>query len=173
MKIILSCALPVVAFFLSVASASASEKVQVQASPDFRVAVVSADKPDAERRAVQDAMGASLAASLSRQCNGKVNVKMVPSEVYRSVTDLSAGNFDAILFIGETLPSAYRKAEFATSRAVSDIGVPIQVFHMVVRSDDPSLTKMASAAFESAMISPRFVEVLTHAASMKVSANSR
>jgi len=173
MKTLLSYALPVLAVLLSVASASASEKVKVQASPDFRIAVVAAEKPDADRRAVQDAMGASLAASLSHQCKGKVNVRMIDTDLARSVTDLSAGSFDAVLYIGETLPAALRKPEFASSRAVSEIGVPIQVFHLVVRSDDPSLTKMASAAFESAMISPRFLEVLTHAASMKVSANSR
>jgi len=161
------------AFFLSVALSNASEKVHVQASPDYRVAVVSADKPDAERRAVQDAMGSSLATSLSRQCNGKVNVRMVPCDVTRSLAELSTGDFDAILFIGETLPAVYRKPEFATSRAVSEIGVPIQIFHLVVRSDDPSLTKMASTAFENAMVSPLFLQVLTHAASMKVSANTR
>ena len=173
MKTLLSYALPVLAVLLSVASASASEKVQVQASPDFRVAVVATEKPDADRRAVQDAMGASLAASLSRQCNGKVNVKMVDTDLNRGLTELSSGSFDAVLYIGETLPTAFHKPEFATSRAVSEIGVPIQIFHLVVRSEDPLLTKMASSAFESAMVSPRFLEVLTHAASMKVSANTR
>jgi hypothetical protein len=173
MKNLISYALPVVAFLLAVAPASASEKVQVQASPDFRVAVVATEKPDAVRRAVQDAMGASLAASLSRQCNGKVNVRMIDTDVSRGVTELSSGSFDAVFYIGETLPTALRKPEFTATRAVSEIGVPIQIFHLVVRSEDPSLTKMASSAFESAMVSPRFLEVLTHASSMKVSANTR
>src|SRR4051812_27967536 len=80
MKKLISYALPVVALFLAVAPASASDKVQIQASPDFRVAIVATEKPDAHRRAVQDAMAASLAASLSRQCNGNVNVKMIVTD---------------------------------------------------------------------------------------------
>jgi hypothetical protein len=145
-----------------------SSEVDVQASSDLRVAVVDGTQPSAERSALHDAFAASLSASMSKHCGGKVNVDITEVDAFRIAFDLKAGMYDAVFVIGNNVPPALRKGDFEVLRAVSDFGAPGKVFHMVIPSEDPSLQHMVAASFPDALASPKFQEAVTHAVAIKL-----
>lgn len=154
---------------IGVASASAFETVSVKASSDFQLLVIHAGKTGVDDKTVIDTFGTSLSSGLGRQFGAPMKVKVVATQdIAAAANKLEIGACDAALIIGDELPLAFRKAEFAVTRQLSTVGVPAKTFHFVVRAEDPALRKHATAAFGDAMAAPRFQEVLARALAFKV-----
>ena len=159
--------------FLGVVIANASESVRVQSSPSLRVLVVDATKAGATRSLVHETFSASLSTSLQRQCGGPVGVRLIEqASSDRVAAELKAGNYDAALIFEETLPADLRTADFSSTQAVSQMGVPVRVFHLVVRNDDPSLSAMLTTAFADTLKATGFQEALGRSTAMRVVASN-
>lgn len=154
------------------AADSAPENVKVQASSDLRVAVLDLSRPGPDRAAVHKAFAASLGQSMSKQCGGPVGVKVTEVDSMRLVVDLTSGAYDAAFIIGDTLPVALRKGNFEVIRAVSEVGSPARVFHMVVPTEDPGLQKMIVAAVPEVLSSPKFQEAVSRSVAIRVNADA-
>lgn len=159
--------------FLGVVIANASDSVRVQSSTHLRVLVVDSTKAGTTRSLVHETFATSLSASLQRQCGGPVGVRIVDqASSDRVAADLSAGVYDAALVFEETLPAALRSSEFSSTEAVSQMGVPVRVFHLVVRKDDPSLATMLTSAFKDTLKVASFQEALGRSTAMRVVASN-
>ncbi len=163
----------IASLFLSVAIANASDSVRVHSSPHLRVLVVDGTKAGATRSKVHESFATSLSASLQRQCGGPVGVRVVDqSSDERAAADLSAGVYDAVLVFEENLPADLRTADFSSTQAVSQVGVPVRVFHLVVRNDDPSLSTMLTSAFADTVKAASFQDALGRSTAMRVVASN-
>jgi hypothetical protein len=164
--------LMILSLFVGVASASASDSVRVKSSRNLRVVVLDASKPDATRTMVHEAFSASLAASIQKQ-GAPLAVKLTEGTDAGTVAaELKAGNYDAALVFETTVPAALNAPGFAATRGVSQIGVPVRVFHLVVRNDDAGLVKMLNAAFGETIKATRFQEALSRSAAIRVVASN-
>lgn len=158
---------------VSVAAAdSASEDVKVQASSDLRVAVVDTTRPSPDRAGVHDAFASVFGASMSKRCGGPVTVKVTEVDAFRLAFELKAGMYDAAFVIGDNVPQVLRNGNFNIMRAVSEVGSPARVFHMIVPTEDPSLEKMISASFPETLSSPKFQEAVSRAVAIHVNADA-
>ncbi len=175
MKTNLRLGLSLVSLFVGVASASASsESVRVESSSHLRVLGIDASKRDAARASVHETFAASLAASLQRQLGGApIGVRLIEqTDTSRAAADLSAGSYDAALVFDATLSPELRNPSFSVTRGVSQVGVPVRIFHLVVNKDDPSLVTMLTAAFGETVKAPRFQEALSRSVAVKVVASN-
>lgn len=154
------------------AADSASDNVKVQASSDLRVAVLDTSRPGTDRASVHEAFAATLGATMSKQCGGPVNVKITEVDAFRLSFDLKAGVYDAAFVIGDSVPPILRKGNFEILRAVSEVGIPARVFHLIVPTDDPGLQKMISASFPEALASAKFQEAVSRAVAVRVNADA-
>jgi hypothetical protein len=173
MKTNLRLALCFVSFLVGAGAANAADSVRVQASTHLRVAVVDASKRDATRSSVHEAFAASLSASLQRQLGGPVGVRMIEqADITKAAADLDAGACDAALVFEATLPIEMRTAGFSVMRGVSEVGVPVRIFHLVVNKGDPSLVNLLTSAFNDTLKAARFQEALTRSVAIKVVASN-
>jgi hypothetical protein len=156
---------------VGVATASALESVKVQATSDFRLAVINTTQSATEDAALYQTFAVALAAQLDNQFGSPMKVKVVTtSDAQLTADKVLTGAFDAALVISDELPSAMSTPEFAVARACSGVGIQVKVFHFVVRSEDAALKSKATAAFAEAVAAPRFQEALNRAAAFKVTA---
>jgi hypothetical protein len=173
MKTHFGFALSLVSLFVGVASANASESVRVQSSRNLRVVVIDASKPGATRSSVHENFAASLAASLQRQGGTPLPVKLTEeTDTEKATADLSAGVYDAALIFENSLPAAIHAPDFAVRRGFSEVGVPVRVFHLVVRNDDAAMVAMLTSAFGETVKAPRFQEALSRSAAIRVVASN-
>ena len=173
MKNHFSFALSLVSLFVGVAAAGAADSVRVQSSRNLRVVVIDASKPGATRASVHESFAASLAASLQRQGGATLPVKLTEeADLSKAAADLTAGAYDAALVFENGLPSAFSSPDFAVSRGVANVGVPVRVFHLVVRKNDASLVAMLTAAFGETVKAPRFQEALSRSVAIRVVASN-
>lgn len=149
---------------------TASEQVSVAASRNFelRVAVIELGRHDISSPTLNDAFATAMSTSMSGVYGSNVPVKVVPATLPQVAMELSMGSHDAVLVIGNELPSAFRKSEFTSTRVVPEIGVPARTFHLVVRNDDADFKKAVSSAFESAIVAPHFQECFTKSVAIRV-----
>jgi hypothetical protein len=165
--------LMIASLFLGVAMANASDSVHVSSSTHLRVLVVDATKPGATRSLVHETFATGISASLQRQCGGPVGVRIVDqTSSDRAAADLSAGAYDAALIFEDTLPADLRTSDFSSTQAVSQVGVPARVFHLVVRNDDPALSTMLTAAFNETLKASSFQDALGRSTALHVVANN-
>jgi hypothetical protein len=156
---------------LNVMAADDASELKVSASSDLRIAIVDGTRAGTERDTVHEAFANSLAISMSKQCGGAVNVKLTDVEVFRVGFELKAGMYDAAFIVGN-VPAILKKGDYEIIRAMSDVGSPARVFHMVVPADDANLKKMLSASFGEALASTKFQEALSRAVAVKINADA-
>jgi hypothetical protein len=162
MKTILCLSVSLIGLLASVAVASAVDQnaTRVTTSRSLRVACVFNSGEAASWRVIQQAFAASMSANLGVPAGTAMPVKMIASRASRAADDLVEGKCDAVLVMSERLPSELLGDKFASVRAVSRVGIPVRVFHLVVLSVDPASTAALSSAFESATSSAVFQEVV-------------
>jgi hypothetical protein len=149
------------------------ESVRVQASRNLRVMVVDASKPSEARTAVHEAFASTLAASLFTQSGISLPVKLSEeTDANKVAADLAEGVYDAAIIFENNLPSSLRTPEFSTTRGVSEMGVPVRVFHFVLRSEDPSMVMTVNSAFAQTVKNTRFQQSLARTAEIRVVAST-
>lgn len=147
-----------------------SSEVSVEASADLRVAVLDM-APGTDKEALHEAFAKSFAATMGKQCGGKVNVKLTEADPFRIGFELKNGMYDAVLVVGSNLPSALRLGDFEVLRAVSEVGVPAKVFQMVIPGEDPGLQRMIAASFPDALANTKFKSAVSEAVAIKINAD--
>lgn len=170
----ISFGLVFLSLFLGVATASASDSVRVKSSSRFlRVVVIDATKADAARASVHEAFATSLAASMQRQ-GVPFGVKLAEeTDAAKAAADLTAGAYDAALVFENIVPAALSTADFSSTRGISQVGVPVRVFHLVVRKNDAGLASALNAAFNDTVKAVRFQEALSRSTAIRVVASNR
>ena len=169
MKTNIGLALLVLSFSAGHAAPSATESVLVQSSRSLRVVVVDASKPGVARTSVHENFAASLAASLNGTGEAPLPVKLTEeSDAGKAAADLSGGVYDAAIIFENTLPGSLRGPEFSVTRGVSEVGVPVRVFHLVLRNEDPAMVATLKNAFAATVKAPRFQEALSRTAAIRV-----
>jgi hypothetical protein len=157
---------------LSVRADNASDKssadASVQASSDFRVAILDNSHPSLERTAMHEAFAASLAKAMTKQCGGTVNVKVSEVDAFTLAFDMKSGSYDAAFIVGNNVPPELRRGDFEILRATSDVGGPARRFYMVVPTNDASMERAVSASFPDALASDKFQESVVHAVAIHV-----
>jgi hypothetical protein len=172
MKNILQPALFVMSLVAGTLSARASEAVSVQASRDLRVAIFDEAKLSPVRLSLHEAFARSLGEGMGKQCGAPVGVRAIAMDANRAANELGNGVYDVALVISSELPAAFNRTDYAVTRVTSEIGVPVCVFQLVVRKDDPGLKKMVTAAFQEAVNAPGFQSALSRAIAVRVVADS-
>jgi hypothetical protein len=159
--------------FVGVASASAADSVRVKSSGRFlRVVVIDATKPDASRVSVHETFASSLAASMQRQ-GVPFGVKLSEdTDAAKVAADLTAGAYDAALVFENIVPAALSTPNFVASRGISQVGVPVRIFHLVVRNNDAGLVAMLNTAFSDTVKAPHFQEALSRSTAIRVVASN-
>lgn len=149
-----------------------SQDVKVQASSDLRIAVLDTSRPGPDRVGVHKAFAASLGQSMSKQCGGPVGVQITEVDAMRLSFDLAAGVYDAAFVIGDTVPTILRKGNFEVVRAISEVGSPARIFHMVVPTEDAGLQKMIVSSIPETLNNPKFQEAVSRAVAIHVNADA-
>jgi hypothetical protein len=146
----------------SVVSAAAVDEnaTCVSTSHSLRVACVRDSSEDAPWYVMQQAFATSMSACLSEKDVSTMPVRVLSASPSRAAEDLSKGDCDAVLVMGEYLPSALRDDNFASTRAVTQVGVPVRVFHFVLRNNDAASLAILTAAFEKATASASFQDTI-------------
>jgi hypothetical protein len=172
MKISIGLALSLISLALGVTTAGATDSVRVQSSRNLRVVIIDASKPSEARSRVHESFGLSLAASLQRPGASLPVLISVQADSAKVAADLMAGVYDAALIFENSLPGSVRSADFAAARGVSNVGVPVRVFHLVVRNDDASMVSTLTSAFAETVKAPRFQEALSRSVEIRVVASN-
>lgn len=169
MKSILCLSVSLIGMFASVATASASEEIaHVSTSRALHVASVRDADTDAPWYIMQQAFATSLSACLASRDMVAMPVKMEPLNAEASAEALLNGSCDAVLVLGEQMPSELRRSQFSSVRAVSQVGTPVRVFHFVLRNGDPAMQAILTTAFEKATSSESFQDTIGRASAIRV-----
>ncbi len=154
----------IVGLFLSVSVASsviASDQVSVQASSDLRVTVIDESSSAAELRGlVHAALGKSLSAGMTHECKAPVQVKISVSAVSRAAKDLKKGTCDAVIVIGNSVPSALLKDGVVLKATDARSGDLNRTFYLLATTSDPAMNKLVGLAFDHAVKSTAFQDAL-------------
>jgi hypothetical protein len=148
---------------VGVASASASEKVSVQASRDLslQVRLIDSSEKSPTREVIHTALGTSLTAGMTWECKTPVQVSLKVAAVSRAAKDLQAGKCDAIVVIGNSVPPALLTGDLVVLKANTQSGDLNQTFYLLGHgSRDPSLNKVLGLAFEHAVKSQGLQEAV-------------
>ncbi|MGC4072658.1 MAG: hypothetical protein QM760_09095 [Nibricoccus sp.] len=146
---------------VSVATAIASDKVSVQASSDLRVTVIDSTSASDARALVHSALGTSLSAGMTRECKAPVQVKIKVAEPSRAAKELKAGSCDAVVVIGNSVPSALMKDGVTVLKATdARSGDLNRTFYLLASTSDPAMNQMVGLAFDHAIKSPAFQDAL-------------
>jgi hypothetical protein len=157
----------------AVTSAAVEENAaRVSTSRSLRVACVRDTGEDSPWYVMQQAFATSLSACLAGKDMTTMPVKMTPASASVASENLINNECDAILYIGDDLPSALRDERFVAFRAVSQIGTPVRVFHFMLRSNDPAMRAVLSKAFEKATSSASFQDTIGRASAMHIFASN-
>jgi hypothetical protein len=148
---------------VGVASASALEKVNVQASRDvsLHVRVIDSNGNSDARALIHTALGTSLTAGMTWESKAPVQVSVKASTVSRAAKDLQKASCDAIVVIGNSIPAALLKDEFVVLKANTQSGDLNQTFYLLGHaSRDASLNKALGLAFDHAVKSDSLREAV-------------
>jgi hypothetical protein len=149
-----------------------SADVSVQASSDFRVAILDASRPTLERAALHEAFASALSTSMSKQCGGTVNVKCTEVDAFTLGFDMKTGAYDAALVIGASVPAVLKTDDFEIIRAMSQAGSPSKILYMVIPMGDQGLEKMVASSFPEVLSSSKFQNAVVHADTIKVNVDA-
>lgn len=122
---------------------------------------------------IQQAFASRLSACLTTSDGVDIPVRMEPASATEAAEMLLSGGCDAIFVAGERVPAELRGAGFDSIRAVTEIGVPVRVFHFVMRSEDAASSSSLTGAFRQVTGSTEFQEVVGRFATMRVVARER
>ena len=174
MKTFLRVSLPLIGLLASVATASAfdANATRVTASRSLRVDCVRDTNENTPWYVMQQAFATSMSACLAGKDMNAMPVRILSADASRAAADLIDGECDAVLVIGEYLPSALRSSRFSSVRAVSQVGTPVRVFHFVLRNTDPAMQATLSVAFEKATSSASFQDTIGRASAVHVIASN-
>ena len=174
MKTILCVSFSLMGLFASAATSVAVNETasRVSTSRSLRVACVRDTSEESPWYVMQQAFATSMSACLAGKDMIAMPVKMATASADRAADDLANSECDAVLFIGESLPSALRDEKIITLRAVSQIGTPVRVFHFVMRNDDPAMRTALANAFEKATSSSSFQDTIGRASAMHIVASN-
>jgi hypothetical protein len=139
----------------------------------IRIAAVSESNDAPGWYTVQQIFANSFADSLKLPGRPAMPVQVNSTEAELVGDALLAGEYDAVLVLGERLPASLRGAKFASVRAVSQIGIPVKVFHLVVSNREASSRAVLHGAFESVTSSISFQEAVGRASATRVVADAR
>ena len=147
---------------VSVATAIASDKVSVQASSDLRVTVIDESaSASASRDMVHAALGKSLSAGMTHECKAPVQVTISVTAVARASKDLKKGVCDAVVVIGNSVPSALLKDGVTVLKATdARSGDLNRTFYLLANTSDPAMNQMMGQAFDHAIKSAAFQDAL-------------
>ena len=146
---------------ISVASASASDQVSVKASRDLQVAIVDSGTKES-RAVVHPALASSFSAGMTHEFKAPVQVKLKVADASRAAKDLRDGNYDAVVVIGNSVPSQLLKEGFTVLKATdARSGSLNRTFYLLARSGDSSMNQVIGVAFDHAMKSANFQQALT------------
>ncbi len=170
MKTYLSLSVSLVSLFASAVAVCAADAsaARVTTSRSLQVACVRDASENAPWYVMQQAFMTSMSACLAGRDMNAMSIKIVAANEARASESLENAECDAVLFMGETLPTAFRSQEFSSVRAVSVIGTPVRVFHFVTRNSDPAMQAVLSAAFEKATASASFQDTVGRASAVRV-----
>jgi ABC-type amino acid transport substrate-binding protein len=138
----------------------------VSTSRSLRVACVRDSSEEAPWYVMQQAFATSMSACLSEKDVSTMPVRVLSASPSRAANDLANGECDAVLVMGEYLPSALRDDNFTSTRAVTQVGVPVRVFHFVLRNNDAASLEILTAAFEKATASASFQDTIGRASAI-------
>jgi len=174
MKTFLCISFPLIGLLASVVTAAAVDEsaTRVTTSRSLQVACVRDVSDDAPWYVLQQAFSTSMSACLAGKDMTAMPVRILPTDAWRAAVSLTKGEYDAVLVIGEDLPSALRNDNFTALRAVSQIGTPVRVFHFVLRNADPAMEATLAAAFEKATSSASFQDTIGRASAVHVVASN-
>jgi len=174
MKTFLCLGFPLIGLLASVVTAAAVDEsvARVTTSRSLQVACVRDVSDDAPWYILQQAFSTSMSACLASEDMIAMPVRILPTDAWDAADSLLKGDCDAVLVIGESLPSALRNDNFTTLRAVSQIGTPVRVFHFVLRNSDPSMQATLAAAFEKATSSASFQDTIGRASAVHIVASN-
>ena len=151
-------------------SADKSSDAGVQASSDFRVAILDNGRASIERTALHEAFAASLSKSMTKECGGAVNVKVTEVDAFTLAFEMKTGSYDAAFIVGNNVPPELRKGDYEILRASTD--GQGRVFYMVIPTADASLEKMVAASFPEALAADKFQDAIVHAVAIHVNTNA-
>ena len=141
--------------------ASASEKVSVQSSSDLRVTVIDATDASKARELIHSALGTSLSVGMTRECKAPVQVRIKLSSASRAAKELKTGSCDAVVVIGNSVPSQLLKDGVMVLKATdARSGDLNRTFYLLAHTRDPAMNKLVSVAFEQAVKLPAFQDAL-------------
>jgi hypothetical protein len=145
---------------------------RISTSRSLRVACVRDTSEDSPWYVMQQAFATSMSTCLAGKDMTAMPVKMATASATHAAEDLASNECDAVLFIGDSLPSALRDGGFVSLRAVSQIGTPVRVFYFVLRNDDPTMRTALTNAFEKATSSSTFQDTIGRASAMHIVASN-
>jgi hypothetical protein len=147
---------------VSVATASASEKVTVQAVRGLRVAVIDKSNEFGARAPIRQALELSFSAGLTSVCKVDMPVRLKLAEETRAAADLTRGAYDGVVVIGNSVPSDFLKSGIVVLKANNASSKDLnRTFYLLARDDDRSLQDAMGAAFDLALASPSFQQALS------------
>jgi len=173
MKTFFCVSVCLIGLLASVATASAADEkvVRITTSRSLRVACVHDSSDDAPWRIMQQAFVTSMSTCLTVKGDAAMPVKIHPANASRAASELINGKCDAVLFLGEKLPSNLQGDKFTSMRVVSQIGSPVRVFYFVQLDRDPVMQAALAAAFEAATSSDAFQDTVSHASAVRAVAS--
>ena len=147
--------------FVSVASASASEAVSVEATTDVRVAVLDMSGKLGDQPQLHAALATSLSAGMSREYQTPVRVVIEATDAPWAARQLRMGSCDAVVVIGSSVPTALLKDGVVVEKAIdAGTGDANQTFFLLTHPRDPGLNNAVSGSFDYAMRAPTFRDAL-------------
>lgn len=174
MKTFLCFSVSLIGLLASVLCAAAVDDhaARVTTSRSLRVACVRDTSEDGSWYIMQQAFTTSLSDCLAGRDMTAMPVSILPANASRAAEDLISGECDAVLVLGEQLPSDLRNAKFTSLRAVSQIGTPVRYFHFVLSNSDPAMQATLAAAFEKATSAASFQDTIGRASVVHVVASN-
>lgn len=124
--------------------------IRAEASRSLRLAVVDGSRKAAGHDALHAAFGEALAFELGQR-GKEVPVKVMVADPDRAAWGLANGSFDVGLIVGNNVPRAVISSEFELLKATQTDGKGKFALYLVLRKDDPELSRILASAFPESL----------------------
>jgi hypothetical protein len=151
----------------AVMGAGEADLVQVQSSQAFCLGMVRNMDGKIPWSALQTAFVESLSRSLAGPDGKPMPVRPIESDGSKAAGMLLKGEYDAVLVMGEQLPSSLKGNKFLVTKAVSKTSNPVYVFQFVTRAGDSVAQSITVPAFEAAAAADGFQNALMRASAVR------
>lgn len=135
---------------LVAASGADKNSVRVEASRSLRLAIIDTNRKAAGHDALHAAFGEALAFEIGKR-GEPLPVKVQEADADRAAWGLSNGSFDVGLVIGNNVPRAVVSSDFELLKATQRDGKGKFALYLVLRKDDPGMSRVLSAAFPESL----------------------